>query len=37
LSDLIRDLNVSKDSSELLASRLKEKNALQPGMKITFY
>jgi DNA gyrase/topoisomerase IV subunit B len=37
LSDLIRDLNFSKDSSELLASRLKEKNVLQPGTKITFY
>jgi hypothetical protein len=37
LSDLIRDLNLSKDSSELLVSRLKEKNVLQPGAKITFY
>ena len=37
LSDLIRDLNLSKHSSELLASRLKEKNVLQPGTKITFY
>ena len=37
LSDLIRDLNLSKDSSKLLASRLKEKNVLQPGKKITFY
>jgi hypothetical protein len=36
MSDLIRDLNLSKDSSELLASRLK-KNVLQPGTKITFY
>jgi hypothetical protein len=36
LSDLIRDLNLSKDSSELLVSRLKEKNVLQPGTKITF-
>jgi hypothetical protein len=36
-SDLIMDLNLSKDTSELLASRLKEKNVLQPGMKITFY
>jgi hypothetical protein len=33
LCDLIRDLNLSKDSSELLASRLKEKNVLQPGKK----
>jgi hypothetical protein len=37
LSDLIRDLNLSKDSSELLATRLKEENVLQPGTKITFY
>jgi hypothetical protein len=37
LSDLIRDLNLSKESSELLASRLKERNVLHPGMKITFY
>jgi hypothetical protein len=37
LSDLIRDLNLSKNSSELLASRLKEKTVLQPGKKITFY
>ena len=26
LNDLIRDFNLSKESSELLASRLKEKN-----------
>jgi len=37
LSDLIRDLNLSKDFSELLASKLKERNVLQPGIKITFY
>jgi hypothetical protein len=37
LSDLIKDLNLSKDSSELLASRLKKKNVLRPGTKITFY
>jgi hypothetical protein len=35
LSDLIRDLNISKETSELLAIRLKEKNVLHPGMKIT--
>jgi len=28
LNDLTRDLNLSKESSELLASRLKEKNLL---------
>ena len=37
LSDLIRDLNLSKESSELLASRLNEKNLLHAGTKITFY
>lgn len=37
LNDLIRDLNLSKESSELLASRLKEKNLLYPGTKITYY
>jgi hypothetical protein len=37
LSDLIRDFNLSKESSELLFCRLKEKNVLHSGMKITFY
>ena len=37
LSDLARDLNLSKESSELSASRLKEKNLLQPGTFITYY
>ncbi|CAG9787072.1 unnamed protein product [Diatraea saccharalis] len=37
LNDLIRDLNLSKESSEILASRLKEKNLLTPDTKITFY
>ena len=37
LSDLIKDLNFSKESCELLASRLKEKNLFQPGTLITFY
>ena len=36
LNDLARDLNLSKESSELLASRLKEKNLLQPGTFITY-
>jgi len=35
-NDLIRDLNLSKQGSELLASRLKEKNCLQPDAKITY-
>ena len=37
LNDLARDLNLSKESSELLASRLKEINMLQQGTLITFY
>ena len=37
LNDLARDLNLSKESSELLASRLKEKNLLQPRTFITYY
>ena len=37
LNDLARDLNLSKKSSELLASRLKEKNLLQPRTFITYY
>ena len=36
-NDLTRDLNLSKESSELLASRLKGINLLQPGTLITFY
>ena len=37
LSDLIRDLNLSKESAELLASRLKERNFLQAKTNVTFY
>ncbi|XP_071054071.1 uncharacterized protein [Onthophagus taurus] len=37
LDDLIRDLILSKDSAELLASRLKERHMLLPGTKITAY
>ena len=37
LSDLLRDLNISKESPELLASRLIDRNLLQQGTKITFY
>ena len=37
LNDLIRDLNLSKQGSKLLASKLKGKNCLQPDAKITFY
>ena len=35
LNDLLRDLSLSKESSELLASRLKEKNLLLPGRRIS--
>ena len=37
LSNLIRDLSLAKESSEVLASRLKDRNLLQHGTKITFY
>ena len=37
LSDLIRDLNLSKELPELLASWLNDRNLLQQGTKITFY
>jgi hypothetical protein len=37
LSDMIRELNLSKKSSELLASRLKERHMLSQDTKITFY
>lgn len=37
LNDLVRDLGLSKELSELLASRLKEKKLLSSGTKITFF
>ena len=37
LNDLVRDLNLSKESSELSASRLGEHGVLDSGTKITFY
>ena len=37
LSDLLRDLNLSKESSEVLVSRLKEKNLLESGTLVTYY
>ena len=36
LNDLIREFYSSKESSELLGSRLKDKNLLQTGTNITF-
>ena len=37
LNDLVRDLNLSKESSELLAFRFGEHGVLDSGAKITFY
>ena len=37
LNDLVRDLNLPKKSSELLASRLAEKNLLLPETRISAY
>ena len=37
LNDLIRNLNLSKNASEILALRLEHKNILSAGMKAAFY
>jgi hypothetical protein len=37
LNDLVRDLSLSKESSELLASRLRDRNLLHPTTKVTFF
>ena len=37
LNDLCRDLYLTKDKSELLASRRKERNLLEEGVKITLH
>ena len=37
LNDLVRDLNLTKSNSELLASRLQQWNLLAPHTKVTFY
>ena len=37
LNDLCRDFYLTKDKSELLALRLKERNLLRKGVKITLY
>ena len=37
LNDLVRDLNLSKESSELLASRLNEKCLLTNDTRVTYY
>jgi hypothetical protein len=37
LNDLVRDLGLSKQKSELLASRLKDKHLLAHGTSVTYY
>ena len=37
LTDLIRDLNLSQEAAEILASRLKDVNWLGTGVSTTFY
>ena len=37
LNDLVRDLSLSTDSAEVLASRLKEKNLLSDSARISFF
>uniref|UniRef100_A0A6P7GL81 Uncharacterized protein LOC114333513 n=1 Tax=Diabrotica virgifera virgifera TaxID=50390 RepID=A0A6P7GL81_DIAVI len=37
LNDLVRDLELSKKASELLASRLNEKNLLEKGAKVSYF
>ena len=37
LNDLVRDLNLPKNSAELLTSRLKDRNLLAPGTVVSFY
>ena len=37
LNDLIRDLNLSKNETEILGSRLKERNLIEKDVKISFH
>lgn len=37
LNDLARDLGLSKKASEILASRLNEKNLLEQGVKVSYF
>ena len=37
LNDLIRDLNLPKQTAEVLASRLQEKHLLKAGASVSFY
>ena len=36
LNDLVRDLNLSKQAAEILASRLNEKHGLHSSTKVSF-
>lgn len=37
LNDMIRDLDLSKENSEILASRLQERNMLTSDVRVTYY
>ena len=37
LNDLVRDLDLSKQAAEILASRLNEKHVLNSSEKVSFY
>ena len=37
INDLVLDLGLSKKASELLASRLNEKNLLEKGVKVSYF
>ena len=37
LNDLVRDLDLSKEAAEILASRLNEKHVLHSSAKVSFY
>ena len=37
LNDLVRDLNLSKQAAQLLASRLNEKHMLDSSVRVSFY
>ena len=37
LNDLVRDLDLSKQAAQILASRLNEKHVLHSSAKVSFY